>query len=106
MSTTALPGEDVNLREYCMKLLSRYLYMSGEYPVLSPTHQAGKSVSHFHMLKTAEHAGSVFAMIQADPRVSILGLNDDIVSDYETVKMIMKAWFEHRWPKAAPWERG
>lgn len=29
MSTTALPDETVDLREYCMKLLSRYLYLSG-----------------------------------------------------------------------------
>jgi len=29
MSTTALPSEEVNLREYTMKLLSRYLYLSG-----------------------------------------------------------------------------
>jgi 3-O-alpha-D-mannopyranosyl-alpha-D-mannopyranose xylosylphosphotransferase len=31
MSTTALPNEAVNLREYCMKLLSRYKYLSGEF---------------------------------------------------------------------------
>lgn len=29
MMGTALPNETVNLREYCMKLLSRYLYISG-----------------------------------------------------------------------------
>lgn len=31
MASTALPGEQVNLREYCMKLLSRYLYLSGRF---------------------------------------------------------------------------
>jgi 3-O-alpha-D-mannopyranosyl-alpha-D-mannopyranose xylosylphosphotransferase len=31
MLITALPDESVNLREYTMKLLSRYLYLSGEY---------------------------------------------------------------------------
>jgi 3-O-alpha-D-mannopyranosyl-alpha-D-mannopyranose xylosylphosphotransferase len=30
MSVTALPDEAVNLREYSMKLLSRYIYLSGE----------------------------------------------------------------------------
>jgi 3-O-alpha-D-mannopyranosyl-alpha-D-mannopyranose xylosylphosphotransferase len=30
MSTTAFPGQEINLREYCMKLMSRYLYISGE----------------------------------------------------------------------------
>lgn len=29
MSNTALPNEAVDLRVYCMKLLSRYLYLSG-----------------------------------------------------------------------------
>jgi len=30
MADTAAPGQEVNLREYCMYLLSRYLYISGE----------------------------------------------------------------------------
>jgi 3-O-alpha-D-mannopyranosyl-alpha-D-mannopyranose xylosylphosphotransferase len=34
MSTTALPSEAVNLRQYCMRLLSRYMYLSGEYGTL------------------------------------------------------------------------
>ncbi|WRT64545.1 3-O-alpha-D-mannopyranosyl-alpha-D-mannopyranose xylosylphosphotransferase [Kwoniella shivajii] len=93
MSTTALPGESVNLREFTMKLLSRYQYLSA------------KSVSHFHMLKSAEHAHRVFKMIQDNPQVSILGLNDDIEEDYEEVKDIMQEWFELRWPKKAVWER-
>ncbi|WVR04824.1 hypothetical protein IAU60_001836 [Kwoniella sp. DSM 27419] len=94
MTTTALPEESVDLREYCMKLLSRYQYLSA------------KSTSHFHMLKSAEHAHRVFKMIQDNPRVSILGLNDDIEEDYDEVKGIMDEWFEQRWPKKAVWERG
>ncbi|KAK8847626.1 hypothetical protein IAR55_005485 [Kwoniella newhampshirensis] len=93
MSNTALPDEAVNLREYTMKLLSRYQYLSA------------KSVSHFHMLKSAEHAHRVFKMIQDNPKVSILGLNDDIEEDYEEVKGIMEEWFELRWPRKAVWER-
>ncbi|WVQ79814.1 3-O-alpha-D-mannopyranosyl-alpha-D-mannopyranose xylosylphosphotransferase [Cryptococcus sp. DSM 104549] len=93
LTTTALPGEMVRLREYTMKLLSRYLYLDA------------KSVSHFHMLKTAEHAHRVFKMIQDNPRVSILGLNDDIEKDYDEVKGIMHEWFEMRWPRKAVWER-
>nr|XP_018999326.1 uncharacterized protein I203_08102 [Kwoniella mangroviensis CBS 8507]OCF62787.1 hypothetical protein I203_08102 [Kwoniella mangroviensis CBS 8507] len=94
MSTTALPGEAVDLREYTMKLLSRYQYLSA------------KSESHFHMLKSAEHAHRVFKMIQDNPRVSILGLNDDIEQDYDEVKGIMLDWFTLRWPRKAVWERG
>ncbi|WWD07409.1 3-O-alpha-D-mannopyranosyl-alpha-D-mannopyranose xylosylphosphotransferase [Kwoniella europaea PYCC6329] len=94
MSTTALPGEAVGLREYTMKLLSRYQYLSA------------KSESHFHMLKSAEHAHRVFKMIQDNPRVSILGLNDDIEQDYAEVKGIMLDWFTLRWPRKAVWERG
>ncbi|WWD21714.1 hypothetical protein CI109_106201 [Kwoniella shandongensis] len=94
MSKTALPREEVNLREYTMKLLSRYQYLSA------------KSTSHFHMLKSAEHAHRVFKMIQDNPAVSILGLNDDIEQDYDEVKDIMEEWFELRWPRKAVWERG
>ncbi|WWC86667.1 uncharacterized protein L201_001544 [Kwoniella dendrophila CBS 6074] len=94
MATTALPGESIDLREYTMKLLSRYQYLSA------------KSESHFHMLKSAEHAHRVFKMIQDNPKVSILGLNDDIEKDYDEVKDIMEEWFEMRWPRKAVWERG
>ncbi|OCF33813.1 hypothetical protein I316_04525 [Kwoniella heveanensis BCC8398] len=93
MAVTALPEEVVDLREYTMKLLSRYQYLSA------------KSVSHFHMLKSAEHAHRVFKMIQDNQHVSILGLNDDIEQDYEDVKSIMGEWFEMRWPRKAVWER-
>lgn len=58
------------------------------------------------MMKSAEHAGRVFGMIQSDPRVSILGLNDDIESEYDTVKTIMTGWFQYRWPRKAVWEKG
>ncbi|ORY21754.1 hypothetical protein BCR39DRAFT_553054 [Naematelia encephala] len=94
LANTALPGESVNLREYSMKLLSRYLYLSA------------RSTSHFHMLKSPEHADQVFGMIQDNPSVSILGLNDDIEEGYEEVVEKMNAWFELRWPRKAVWERG
>lgn len=64
-----------------------------------------KSVSHFHMMKSAEHARRVFRMIQGDPKVSILGMNDDIESDYDEVRGLMNEWFEMRWPRKAVWER-
>lgn len=90
-----------------MKLLSRYQYLSGEYQVPQTTLlNAGKSNSHFHMLFDPTHAREVFGALDADPTVSILGLNDDIDSDYEGVKGIMNEWFERRWPKKLAWERG
>jgi 3-O-alpha-D-mannopyranosyl-alpha-D-mannopyranose xylosylphosphotransferase len=64
-----------------------------------------KSVSHFHMLKSPEHANRVFKMIQDNNEVSVLGLNDDIETGYEEVKEIMNRWFEFRWPRRAVWER-
>lgn len=44
-------------------------------------------------------------MIQGDPKVSILGMNDDIESDYDEVRGLMNEWFEMRWPRKAVWER-
>lgn len=125
LSTTALPGEQVDIRQYCMRLLSRYLYLDGEFPIpLFPPLSfffwtcckkegrktddeidLAKSVSHFHMMKSAEHARRVFRMIQGDPKVSILGMNDDIESDYDEVRGLMNEWFEMRWPRKAVWER-
>ena len=57
------------------------------------------------MLKSPEHATKVFNMIQENPNVSILGLNDDIEEGYEEVKKMMNKWFEFRWPNKAVWER-
>lgn len=44
-------------------------------------------------------------MIDNNPRVSILGLNDDIVKGYDEVVATMQEWFERKWPKKAAWER-
>ena len=44
-------------------------------------------------------------MINSNPSVSILGLNDDIESGYDQVVRTMNDWFESRWPEKAPWER-
>lgn len=65
----------------------------------------GRSEHHFHMLTTPEHAVRVFRMINDNPRVSILGLNDDIVQGYDKVVSLMQDWFESKWPKKAAWER-
>jgi 3-O-alpha-D-mannopyranosyl-alpha-D-mannopyranose xylosylphosphotransferase len=57
------------------------------------------------MLRTADQAIKVFRMINSNPSVSILGLNDDIESGYDQVVRTMNDWFESRWPEKAPWER-
>jgi len=57
------------------------------------------------MLKSPDHAERVFKMIEDNPEVSILGLNDDIEEGYDTVVQIMDKWFSFRWPKKAVWER-
>jgi 3-O-alpha-D-mannopyranosyl-alpha-D-mannopyranose xylosylphosphotransferase len=108
LKTTTMPGEDVGLRAFCMRLLSRYLYLSGEL-LLPHTRRrvddvAGRSTSHFHMAKSPEHIRRVIKSIDADPNISILGINDDIEADYETTRMLMNQWFEKRWPEKAAWE--
>jgi 3-O-alpha-D-mannopyranosyl-alpha-D-mannopyranose xylosylphosphotransferase len=57
------------------------------------------------MLTTPDHAVRVFNMINNHPRVSILGLNDDIVQGYDQIVAMMGAWFESKWPTKAAWER-
>lgn len=59
------------------------------------------------MLKDPNHALKVFNdMLDKNPKVSILGLNDDIERGYEEVRKIMNRWFESRWPEKNVWERG
>lgn len=90
---TSLPQEEVNLREWSMKLLSRYLYVSG------------KSNSHFHMAKSPRHVQNVFHMIDSNKDVALLGFNDDIEEDYEETRALMLKWFQSRWPRKMIWER-
>lgn len=66
----------------------------------------GLSNSHFHQLFNPSHTAQVFESLDADRRVSILGLNDDIDSGYDEVKALMGKWLESRWPRKLPWERG
>ncbi|KAL7419077.1 Xanthine phosphoribosyltransferase 1 [Cryptotrichosporon argae] len=94
MARTALPDEEVELRWWSMKLLARYLYVDGQ------------SDSHFHMLTDPQHAQRTFALLDSQPGVAILGLNDDIVRGYDIVRDLMGAWFGSRWPAKAVWERG
>jgi 3-O-alpha-D-mannopyranosyl-alpha-D-mannopyranose xylosylphosphotransferase len=47
----------------------------------------------------------VFNQLDGNRHVSILGLNDDIMSDYETTVEIMNVWFGSRWPRKLVWER-
>lgn len=93
LSTTSLPGQDVNLRLYCMKLLSRYIYSSG------------KSDVHFHMLKNAEGVKKSLKQIDDSNSVAILGLNDDIEKDYSDIRSMVNQWFHKKWPRPAIWER-
>lgn len=106
MSTTSLPGQEVNLQEYSMLLLSRYLYISGTYLYLDYAESPGKTDTHFHMLKDPDHARRVFHdILDKNRAVTALGLNDDIERGYEEVRGIMGNWFESRWPEKAIWER-
>lgn len=57
------------------------------------------------MLKDPNNARNIFRTLDNNRHVSILGLNDDIVSGYDEIVGIMKTWFESRWPDKAPWER-
>lgn len=90
---TSLPRQEVNLREWSMQLLSRYLYVSG------------KSNSHFHMAKSPRHVQNVFHMIDGNKDVALLGFNDDIEEDYEETRALMLKWFQSRWPRKMIWER-
>lgn len=91
---TSLPDEDIPLRIWTQKLLSRYQYIHG------------RSRSLFHMLLNPKHATEVFESIDGyDRDGSILGLNDDINDDYETTRDIMLKWFKSKWPIPSVWER-
>lgn len=105
LKTTTMPEEEVGLRAFCMRLLSRYLYLSGSFAVIRhPTDALARSNAHFHMALSPEHIRRVFDAIDSDPSISILGINDNIDHEYDTTRGLMTDWFEKRWPDKAAWE--
>lgn len=104
MGTTSLPGDEVNLRQYTMRLLSRYLYVSGEHRSAASLTPASTE-AHFHMLKDPQHTRKTLADLERRKSVSLLGLNDNVESGEVEVKRALNEWFEKRWPQPAPWER-
>lgn len=93
IGATRLPGQTVDLRAWTMQLLARYVYTTGT------------TKFHFHMATSPSHVSKAFGMVDSDPSVALLGLNDDIVIAYERTKEIMGDWFQGRWPNPAVWEK-
>lgn len=93
MSTTALSGKKVNLRHYTMRLLSRYLYVSGS------------SDAQFFELKNPSQTNKTLHDVDRRKNAAVLGLNDNVEDGEGEVKALLGEWFERRWPQPAPWER-
>ncbi|KLT40218.1 hypothetical protein CC85DRAFT_322156 [Cutaneotrichosporon oleaginosum] len=90
---TAMPGDSVPLRQWCMHLLSRYLYTYGKSDVV------------FSQLRNPEQSAEQLAFLDRATRPSVLCLNDDIERNYTEVREVVGNWFEKRWPEKAGWER-
>ncbi|KLT42836.1 hypothetical protein CC85DRAFT_285184 [Cutaneotrichosporon oleaginosum] len=93
MSTTSMPREKVNLRHYTMRLLSRYIYVSG------------KTDAQFFELKNPKQANETLREVDRRPNTAMLGLNDNVEDGVGEVKALLGEWLEKRWPQPAPWER-
>ncbi|BEJ06147.1 hypothetical protein CcaverHIS641_0306690 [Cutaneotrichosporon cavernicola] len=92
MANSALPGK-VNLRHYTMRLLARYLYVSGA------------TDAQFKGLENPKQTNETLREIDRLKNTAVLGLNDNVEDGEGEVKAILGGWFERRWPKPAPWER-
>ncbi len=93
MSNTALPGEKVDLRLYTMRLLSRYLYVSGS------------TAAQFYELKNPPQTNKTLHDVDRRQGTTVLGLNDNVEGGESEVKALLGEWFARRWPQPAPWER-
>jgi 3-O-alpha-D-mannopyranosyl-alpha-D-mannopyranose xylosylphosphotransferase len=93
MSNTALPGEKVDLRLYTMRLLSRYLYVSGS------------TAAQFYELKNPPQTNNTLHDVDRRQGTTVLGLNDNVEGGESEVKALLGEWFARRWPQPAPWER-
>lgn len=98
-------AEHVDLRPWVLRLLARYLYITG---MSSSEHQEltlGRSPVAFHMVSSPNDAMRVTMAIDEDRSTSILGLNDNELSETRDTRDILTAWFERRWPVRGWWER-
>lgn len=89
--------EGINLRSWCLELLSRYVYTIGSTPALfAPVSSA---VQLHRKLTLADSKG-----------MAMICVNDDIDEslDENAAGMfgeVLKGWMEDRWPHAGGWER-
>jgi 3-O-alpha-D-mannopyranosyl-alpha-D-mannopyranose xylosylphosphotransferase len=102
ISDTEGPGP-VNLRRYAVRLLSRYLYVSGMSAKSEWVLMTGRSKAEFHMINNPDHAKRILDAI--DSETAMLGLNDNIERDADEAKEVMTDWFQQRWPNRTMWER-
>ncbi|RSH92244.1 hypothetical protein EHS25_008659 [Saitozyma podzolica] len=91
------PAEDgaVRLREWCIKLLSRYAYTFAITP------------SHFAMVRTYRQLENTLASFDRREDLAMVCINDD-QPDYagEENRRVYREWTERRWGKVqATWER-
>ncbi|GMK56901.1 hypothetical protein CspeluHIS016_0307410 [Cutaneotrichosporon spelunceum] len=90
-SLRAVVARGTNLRHFSMRLLARYLYVSG-----------ATSAQFFELKNPAQAEES---LREVESNAAVLGLNDNVDDGPGEVKDVLGRWFENRWPVPAAWER-
>jgi 3-O-alpha-D-mannopyranosyl-alpha-D-mannopyranose xylosylphosphotransferase len=98
--TSQQPGEagrSVNLREWCLSLLSRYVYTIGGTPAV------------FAPVSSTRQLSYRLAEVDTKTDTALVCINDDIPDKSDRAsgqfKHMLGRWMDNRWPIPGPWER-
>ncbi|KAJ7259134.1 hypothetical protein B0H12DRAFT_1109015 [Mycena haematopus] len=93
---SAAPPLPDNPRNFALRLIYRYSYA------------LGVSLTKFIMLGTPGQAWREFKLIDKDPNIALLCINDDLpewsIASVLAADKVLREWFERRWPDKMEWE--
>lgn len=98
-------SEEVSLRNWCLRLLSHYIYSIGDTPAV------------FAPVASAHQLASALSTVDTHPRTALVCVNDDVPDSADNqdpaqeqeeagrFKRTLEEWMESRWPTPGGWER-
>lgn len=82
----------VRVRDWVLRAMERYRFVIGNTP------------GHFGMLDTPKKAEFFFKRINADKKLALLTINDDVVMQEDLVDSIFRSFLEEKWSFPGAWE--
>ena len=116
-STLATSSQDVNVRDWALRLLERYRFVIGEslqhltkstarlMMMMMTTLMLAYTPYAFVMLETVDNTHDALGWINSYRDVGLVCINDDVREDEQEVTAYFREWQDKKWGRHAAWER-